>query len=877
MNWWFRLWRRKQMEDQLEKELRFHLEQHANDLITRGDTPAQARRRARRALGGPEQVKEKCRDARGTRWLEDLLQDTRHALRSFRQKPGFAAITVLILALGIGVTTVMFAVVDSVLLKPLAFPESDRLITLHGYTEAFGEFWGFSNPDFADLKRESRSVDVAAWTYDGGTISEPGDAEYVDGRQISAELLATLGIVPLYGRTFQPNEDRPGAAPVAIISYALWHRRFASDAAATGKVLVYQGKPYTVIGIVPRSFQLLGDADVFTPLNQNVEPRMQNRDAHFIHVIGRLRPGATLTTAQAELTLNARRLAEQYPKSNGGLGMRAKPLQQEMVGGVRSTLWLLLSAVVLVLLVACVNTASLFLTRAVSREREVAMRVALGAGRGRLIRQCLTESAVLGLSGGLLGIVLAATGVRPFVTFWPGTLPRAEEIHIDWRVLLFGIGVSLLSGLFFGLAPMLRVPMRGLEQALRSGGRTIAGSSSRLHSVFVVAEIALALVLLISAGMLGHTMLRLSSLDPGLDVHNILTARVALSPDALANPPELQAAWQDVLDRTRRLPGVKFAALADIIPMRQGENSVSYRATATPIPPDQEPVALASCVTPDYLNVMGIPLLRGRFFTEHDQQDSEEVVVIDESLARRAFGKDDPVGKRLWIRAFGVPVQVVGIVGHVRHWGPANDDQSRVRDQIYYPFAQVPAPLMHFFSSIMSIAVRTRTPPLSLVGPLRLELRGASGDQALYDVRTMEQLVSASLDRQRFLMLLFGIFSGLALLLACIGIYGVLAYLTGQRVPEIGVRMAMGASVHDIMRLVLGQSLAMVFGGLGVGVLVALAAGRILQRLVEGMQPVNASTFAIMISLLLASALLASYLPARRASLVNPVKALRQD
>ncbi len=484
---------------------------------------------------------------------------------------------------------------------------------------------------------------------------------------------------------------------------------------------------------------------------------------------------------------------------------------------------------------------------------------------------------MLGVTGGLLGIAVAKISVRPFVAFWPGSLPRADEIHLDWRVLAFGIGVSLLSGLFFGLAPALRVPSRGLEEALRGGGRTIAGGSRRLHGAFIIAEIALAFVLLVSAGMLGNTLLTLSSLDPGLNVHNILTARFAISPGSLRSPTQIRSAWQDVLDRARQLPDVESAALADIIPMREGENSLPYRTTPAPPPPNQEPIALASSVTPEFLYVMGIPLRAGRFFSDHDRLESEPVVVIDENLARHAFGGENPVGRHLWVPAFGAtPVQIVGVVGHVRHWGLAGDDQSRVRDQMYYPFAQVPVPLLRFFSSVMSIAVRTRTPPLNVVEPLRFELRGAAGDQALYEPRTMEQLVSASLARQRFLLFLFGTFAGIALLLASIGVYGVLAYLTGLRVAEIGMRMALGASVRDVIGLVLRQSLGMVLVGLGVGILAALAAGRVLQRLVEGMQPLHAATFGIMIPLLLGAALVASFVPARRASRVDPVSALRQ-
>jgi predicted permease len=877
MTWWFRFWRRNRLEEQLEKELRFHLDQHASDLIARGLSPAQAKREARIALGGPEQVKQQCREARGTRWVEELLQDTRYALRSFRHKPGFAAITVLISALGIGATTVMFTVINSVLLKPLPFSEPARLVVLHGFLEHLGEFWGFSYPDFKDIHQQSRSLAVAGWTYTGGTIGAPGEPQYVDGRRISADLFPILGISPLYGRGFRSDEDRPGAAPVAIISYDLWQRRFAGDRSALSRKLIFDGKNYVVIGIGPPGFQLSGEADVFTPLGQSTDPRMQNRSAAFINVVARLASGVTLNQAQEEVSLMNRRLARDYPKSDAGVRMLVRPFMQDMVKDVRGTLWLLLSAVGLVLFIACVNIASLFLIRAVSRERELAMRVALGAGRGRLIRQCMTESAVLGLCGGLLGIFAAAVSLHPFVALWPGSLPRANEIHIDWRVLCFAIGMSLLCGFLFGLTPALRVPMHRLEEALRGGGRTVTAGSRRLHSPFVISEIALAVVLLVSAGMLGHTLLTLSSLNPGLDARNVLTARFALSPNAMADPSQIRSAWQDVLDRARKVPDVQFAALADIIPMREGENVLNYRTTPAPPPPDQEPFALASSVTPDYLKVMGIPLHQGRFFDDNDREGGEPVVVVDENLAQHAFGRKDIVGKRLWIQALGGPSRIIGVVGHVRHWGLAGDDQSPVHDQMYYPFAQVPVPLLHFFSSVMSITIRTRTSPLNVVDPLQRELRGASGDQALYEIRDMEQLIGASLARQRFLSFLFGIFAGLALLLACIGVYGVLAYLTRQRTSEIGVRMALGASEGDVMWLVMRQSLKMIAIGVGLGMIAALAAGRLLRHLVEGMGPVNAATYTTMISLLILAALLASFVPALRASLIDPVKALRQE
>jgi predicted permease len=878
MNWWQRLWRQKQMEEELEKELRFHLEEHVNDLVAQGFPRDLARRNARLALGGQEQVKEECRDARGTRWLKDLLQDFRYALRTLRQRSGFAAIAILTLALGSGATTVMFTVVNSVLLKPLAYPEADRLITLHGKTEKYGENWGFSYPEFHDYQNSTRTLgSVAAWTYGGGTATKPGEAEYLFGRQVSSGLFSVLGVPLIAGRAFLPEEDQPGTTPVAVISYSLWKRRFGGSSETIGQQLVLNGKAYTIVGIAPAGFLLDGQADIYTPLGQSTEPRMRDRAAFFIHVLGRLQSNVTLEQAQTELSVIARRLAVQHPEADQGRDVLAHPLGQEVVGDVRPTLWLLFGAVSLVLLIACVNVASLLLARAVSRERELAMRVALGAGRSRLVRQCLTESSVLGISGGALGVALAFVVVHPFVSLWPGSLPRAEEIQLDWRVLFFALGVSLLCSLLFGLAPAFRAPVRELERALRSGGRSLGGTR-RLHSVYVVAEVALAVVLLVSAGVLGRTLLRLLSLDPGINTGNVLVAHVALSPSVLESPAQARAAWEDVLDRARHFPGVQSVALADVVPMRVGEDAVGYWVTPDQPPPDQTPLALTSIVTPDYLNVMGISLRQGRFLNEQDRMDSEIGVVIDSNLAQHAFGGSDPVGKPLWLQGMASnPARVVGVVGHVRHWGLASDDQSRVRDQIYVSFYQLPDSLVPFLSSVMSITVRTNINPLNVAEPLRRELRGPGSDQTLYDVHTMDDLASASLNPQRFLLWLFGVFASLALLLASIGIYGVLTYLTNQRVPEIGLRMAFGACTGNVIRLVLGQSFGMIVVGVGIGIMGALAAGRLLQHLVEGTRPTDLSTFAIMIPFLLATALFASFIPAHRASRVDPMSALRQE
>jgi predicted permease len=886
-----RFFLRSKEDADLTHELAAHIAHQVDENAASGMPAEEARRQAYLRLGNPQRLREDVWEWSTLRFVENLLQDIRYSLRTLWRMPGFAAVALLTLALGSGATTVMFTVINGVLLKPLPYSEPDKLVTLQEKTEKatqFGNLWSMAYPNFLDCRRESRSLTMAAWRYIGGTVAAPGDAEYVDGFQVSSELFSVLGVGIMHGRAFLPAEDRLGSAPVALISYSLWQRRYGGNVAAIGKSLVFDGKNHTVVGITLPGFRLNGDeADIFTPIGQDNSPVMQNRARHAgVSVVARLRSGATLAQAQSELALTGRQLAVQYPDSNAGRTFIADPLRAD-VGDVGSTLWLLLGAVSLVLVIACANVASLLLARAVSREREFAVRVALGASRGRVVRQCLTESALLGLTGGTLGILIAAVGIRPFVSFWPGSLPRAEEVHLDWRVLLFALAVSLLSGVLFGLAPALRIPRHSIERTLRAGARTMAGHSRRLHGSFVISEITLAVVLLVSAGILGRTLLRLSSLNPGVNIHNVLVTRMALSPATLTDPARTRAAWQEALDRARNVPGVQAVAVVDTVPMRQGYNQVSYWTTPALPQPDQMPLALATSVTPDYLNVMGIPLLKGRFFDDRDRLGNEPAVVIDDVFAQQAFGAEEPVGKRLWIPVSlspfpstsdaPLPVLVVGVVGHVRHWGLAQDDQSRLRAQFYYPFAQVADPLMPRWSQLMSLAVRTNVPPLNVVEALQRAVHGATGDQVLHEVRTMEQLAAASLDRQRFLLLLFGMFAGLALLLACVGIYGVLAYLTSQRIPEFGIRMALGATARDVLQLVLRQSLGMILTGTVLGIAAALAAARLLEHLVPGVHSAEPVAFGVMILVLIVAALSASFVPARRASKVEPMRALRQE
>ena len=887
------LWRRKQHNAELQEEIQAHLLLAERDGIESGQTKKEARYSARREFGNVAIAEEVTRDMWGWRWAADFLQDIRYALRSFRQHPGFVAIALLTLALGTGATTLMFSLVSGVLLKPLPYPEPDRLVAVNGHTEGWNEkIYGeqkLAYLDFLDCQHDSHSLELAALVYNSGTLSAPGDPQYVDYFEISPELFSVLREPLALGRAFFPEEDKIGAAPVAILGYSFWQRRFDARANVLGSSIVLDQKRYTIVGVAPAGFRLYGDEpDVYTPLGQDPAGYLHNRAAQPVHVVGRLRPGARVEQAQAEVALTGSHLAQAFADTNKGRSLQVKPLRPS-VGNVESTLWLLLGAVGLVLLIACANVASLTLARAISRERELAMRVALGASRGRLVRQCLTESALLSIVGGVLGVMLANGGLSPFLAFWPGDLPRVEEVQLDWRVLLFAFGVTLLTSVFCGLAPAWRAPVREVEQILRAGARTVTVGTRRLHSAFVVSEIALAIVLLVAAGMLGRALLHASSLDPGLDIHNLLVMRVGLSPATLADPAKIPAAWEDLIDRARRVPGVESATAVEIVPMRQGNNQIGYWTTADVPPENRQPVVLASSATPQYLKVMGIPLVEGRFFDEHDRPGSEPVIVVDHVLANGAFPGQDALGKSLWIpdmpcvqatKAFvacSTPYKIVGVVGHVRYWGLAGDDQAQVRAQLYYPFGQVAPPFLTRWSQLMSIAVRTGVSPLTVVKPLQRALRGAAGDQVLYQVRTMEQLAHDSLAMQRFLLLLFGIFAALALVLACIGIYGVLAYLTGRRVPEIGLRMAIGASPSDVARLVLQQSLGMTFLGIAIGTVGAVAAARILERLVEGMQPTVLSTFMMVIPFLVLAAMLASLLPAHRASRVDPMHALRQE
>jgi predicted permease len=871
-------WRRRH-EERLAQELEFHLDQHVRDLVERGHDPAEARRLARLELGGVEQVKEECRDARGFRWLKDAWYDARDVGRLIRHAPGFAAVVVLTLALGTAGPTVMFSVVSGVLLRPLPFAEPDRLVRLVGQSDAwntavYGE-QNLAHLDMRDLQRDSRTLEIGGYLWDTATMSAPGEADHLVHVSITANLFDVLGLRIARGRAITVDEDRPGAADVAILSDAFWRRRFGASDAVLGTTLILDGRARTIVGIAPAELQLGDRGDVYTPLGQNTLPMLARRGPHPIQTVARLAPSATTREADAELTQLAARLTELYPGTNTDRTFATRPLRA-FTGDAGPMLWLLFGGVTLVLLVACTNVTSLLLARAVSRDRELALRVALGAGRARLIRQCLVESGVLAVAGGALGVALAAIGLEPFVALWPGNLPRAANVQIDWAVLVFSLIVSVGCGLLVGLAPALRAPVADVDATLRAGSRTVTGGARRLRTTLVVAEIALAMLLLAGAGALGRTLLHAWALDPGVDVRQVLVARAAVSPGVMRDPARTREAWRTMLENARRVPGVAALAMVDTVPMRAGNNQVGYRLSSAPVPEREQPLALATCVTPEYFNVVGLSLQRGRLLAEHDRKGSLNVAVIDDVMARQAFAGRDPLGQPLWI-GLDDPVTIVGVVGHVRHWGLAADDRADVRAQVYYPFDQLPDQLVARWSQLMSVAVRTAPgiDPESILQPLRHAIRGEANDQVLYEVRSLDELAGASVATQRFLLVLFGVFAALAVGLAAIGLYGVLAYATSRRRPELAVRMALGASARQVAWTVLRQSLLIAAAGAAIGLALAFGAQQILNRSVEGMQPVGVQALTITLGILTLAALAASAVPAVRAGRVDPATALK--
>jgi predicted permease len=811
--------------------------------------------------------------------MSTLLQDLRYGLRMLAKNPGFTTVAVITLALGIGANTAIFSVVNGVLLRPLPYPEADRLVQVYERSAQFNEM-SVSYPNFLDWEKMNRSfAAMGAYRGESFNFTGAGQPEYIPGAVVTANFFSVLGVKPLQGRTFTPDEDRQGANPVAMVSEGLWKRRFGSDTAVLGKSLVVDGQAFTVVGIVPADCHLLDPAEVITPLAKwGRRMNLEGRDFHSgIRVVGRLRPGVSLAQARADMDGIAHSLAQAYPKTNEGQGTTVVPLKSDVVGDVRPMLLLLQAAVGFVVLIACANVANLLLARSVARKREIAVRVALGASRGRVIRQFLTESVLVSLGGGGIGLLLASWGVPPVVAAVPGGLPRREAMGLDGSVLLFTLLISLLTGILFGLAPAVESSRSDLQEALKEGGRSAGGGQHRTQSIFVVSQVALALVLLAGAGLLIRTLQRLWDVNPGLNPQHVLTMQVALSPTLLDDPSAIRTAWRQLLDRVRNIPGVQSAAVTILVPLSGDDNEMPFWTSGQP-PSSmaQMPQALTYITTPGYLGTMEIPLLRGRDFTEQDSESSRKVVVIDEVLAEHFFPGQDPVGKQLQLYMLG-PAEIVGVVGHVKHWGLDTDDSAKIRDQLYFPFFQIPDQFMAHAKMGLRLVLRTRSNPLSVVSAVGEQVMGPGKDQPVYNVNSMEQLISSSVARRRFLRMVLVIFAGLALTLAAIGIFGVMSYSVSQRTHEIGVRMALGAERRDVLKLVVGRGVALALGGIAIGVGGALGLTHFLAGMLYGVRPTDPITYLLACLLLTGVALLASYLPARRATKVDPMVALRYE
>jgi putative ABC transport system permease protein len=821
--------------------------------------------------------------------VENLLYDIRYGIRMLRKRPGFAAVATITLALGIGANTAIFSVVNAVLLRPLPFKDPERLVRIWGKFEKEGipKNW-ISEPELIDLQQMSESFeDIAAFQASGVNLTGNQDPVRVNAASVSASLFPVLGINAKLGRTFSQDEDQPGRNKVALLSHALWRSRFGAQPNAVGASIGINGENYTVIGVMPDGFQFPDQDDIWIPLAID-KAKPEERGSHGLEVVAKIKPGVTPEQAGVELSNIAATLQGRYPDNypqDGGWGLFFVPMLDELVGKVRPALWVLLGAVGFVLLIACVNVANLLLARAGTREKEFAVRAALGAGRGRLVRQMITESLLLALIGCTVGLSLAWACVRLFIAFGPPDIPRLNEIGLDWQVAGFSLFMSIVTGLVFGLAPALQASQPDLQDALKEGGRGSTGGRHRLRNVLVVAEVAIALVLLVGAGLMIRSFGRLLDLDLGFRSDKILTMRLSLPQPKYKEDAEQAAFYRQLLERVRALPGVASASVISHLPL---SGSYSSGTTAVEHAEAEEGVrrfkgipyieADRRSVSADYFSTLGIALKEGRLFTEADTETSPPVAIVDEMFQRQFWPNGSAVGKR-FIAEFneGADIkwgEIVGVVAHVRHYGVDQVKQYGLaqegREQIYFPYLQRA-------TSRMYLAVKTQMEPLSLANAVRAEVLALDKDQPVYEVKSMEELVLSSLAQRQLNMLLLAGFSVIALVLAAVGIYGVMSYSVAQRTHEMGIRMALGASQGNVLGLVVRQGMTLALMGVAAGLAGAFALTRLMTSLLYGVSTTDPLTFAAISVILTGVALVACLVPARRATRVDPMIALRYE
>ncbi|HEX8775378.1 MAG TPA: ABC transporter permease [Pyrinomonadaceae bacterium] len=810
----------------------------------------------------------------GTIW-----QDLRYGLRTLRQRPGFTFVAVLALALGIGVNTAIFSVVNTLLISPLPFRDSERLVMVWEFNRTRDRHQNVINPaNFLDWREQSTSFEeMAAFRDVRVNLTGKGDPVEIPSQQTTPNLFSLLGVETIMGRSFKPEDGEPNAAPVAVISYGLWQRQFGSDPSIVGKTVTLNGTGVNIVGVLPAGFQWfikkgsLTDkpAELWMPLAFTEELRV--RRGRHMTAVARLKPGVSHAQAQAELYTIAARLEQQYPDVNTGWGAELVPLREQFVGDVRPALYVLLGAVGFVLLIACANVANLLLARAATRHREIAIRTALGAGRWRVIRQLLTESVLLSVLGGGLGLMIAWWGTGAIVALSPSDLVNLESVSINLPVLLFTLLVSILTGLIFGLAPALEATKLNLTESLKEGDKGGSGGtrSRRLRNAFVVAEVALALVLLASAGLMLKSFSRLQTVNPGFETERLLTMRLVLPNNKYPEDYQRTAFFRQAIERIGRLPGVQSASAVSFLPFAGIGSATRFTIEGRPAPQAGDaPTTDVRVTDANYFRTMNIPLLQGRSFTEQEATEKRGVVIINETLARQYFAGEDPIGKRITVNMGSEPkpTVIIGVVGDIRHV----DLNSEIRPMVYWTHPELA------YSS-MTIVLRTAGEPMSLAAATQREIQAIDPDQPVSDIRTMEQLLSASVARTRFNALLLALFAGLALILASVGIYGVMAYSVVQRTREIGIRIALGAEARDVVRMIVGQGMILTLVGIGLGLVAAFALTRLMSSLLFGVSATDPLTFAVVSLLLSAVAFLACYIPARRATKVDPMVALRYE
>lgn len=871
----------------MDTELRFHMEAYAEDLVRSGMSTKDAARRARLEFGGIDGAKDECRQARGVGLLEALKQDLRYGSRTLRKDFSFTAMAVLTLALGIGATTAVFSLVNAILLKPLPYPEPDRiaipwLVSPPGVNLG-SEYFPWAESQFQILVKEQTTFQaVAAFQNDSFNLTGSGEPVSIAGFRASAGFFPVFGISPILGRTFLPEEDHPGREFEVVLSEHLWREQFGGDRGILSRPIELNGRQYTVVGVMPAgfvfpraeempsSFNFPREAQLWVPLAIPATPRNGPSE---LATIGRLKRGLAISQAQADMDIVTARAEAQDARWKQWFTMRVTPLVNQVVGDTRRPLLLILGAVAVVLLIACSNVANLLLTRSLSRRREFTLRAALGAGRGRLVRQLLTESLLLGVVSGTIGVALAQCGIYFVRTFGPANLPRLHEVGLDWPVLAFALGVSLLTGLFFGLAPALGATREALLPSLKETGQRPGGghTSPKVRSALLVTQVALALVLVVSAGLLIRTFFRLLKIDGGFNPERVLTFQLSLPTSKYTDPNQIVALYRNALERLRPLPGVAAVGVGETVPMGgEGESTVIRIPGYTPPNSKEFPFANYTIVSPGYFAAIGTPLLRGRDFSEADTAESQPVTVINTAMARRYWPGQDVLGKQVGPASPRFPLAtVVGVVPDVKHVSLREDDAP----EMYVLYNQKPWPSM----LSMRIAVRAQADPAAMTSSVRQAIQSIDPDLPLANVNTLDVLMSDSMSQPRFSMLLLGSFGGLAMILAAIGMYGVISYSVMQRTQEIGVRMALGAESRTILGMVVGQGVRLCGLGIAIGLLAAVVVTRLMKSFLYGVQPTDPLTFVGVASLLICVALLACYVPARRATKVDPVIALRYE